>query len=161
MAEDGKKETVAIQEKRPRRFLTWPEDMERYFDRRMREFAAWPFKRLRRPVGEMYFPEIDIFEREGKIIVRADLPGLRPEDVEVSVEGDVLTIKGKREEEREVKEENYYRSERAFGEFFRTVQLPEGVATDAIEATCQNGVLEVAVPRPAAPEPTSVKIQVK
>jgi len=158
---NGRKESIAVQEKRPRRLLTWPEDMERYFDRRMRDFAAWPFRRWRRPLAEAWFPDIDVFEREGKVVVRADLPGMKPEDVEVTVEGDLLTIKGRREEEKEVKEENYYCSERAFGEFSRTVRLPEGAATDAIEATCSNGILEVTIPKPASPELKSVKVQVK
>ena len=158
---NGQKEPVTIQEKRPRRLLAWPEDMERYFDRHMRDFAAWPFRRLRRPVIEAWFPDIDVFEREGKLVIRADLPGMRPEDVDVTVENDLLTIKGHREEEKEIKEENYYSSERAFGEFSRTVRLPEGAATDAIEATCAEGVLEVTIPRPAAPAAKSVKVQVK
>jgi len=157
---NGQKEPVTIQEKRPRRLLAWPEDMERYFDRRMRDFA-WPFRRWRRPVMEAWFPDVDVFEREGKIVIRADVPGMRPEDVDVTVEGDLLTIKGHREEEKEIKEENYYSSERAFGEFTRTVRLPEGAATDAIEASCAAGVLEVTVPRPSAPAAKSVKVQVK
>ena len=157
---NGQKESIAVQERRPRRLLAWPEDMERYFDRRMRDFA-WPFRRWRRPVMEAWFPDVDVFEREGKIVIRADVPGMRPEDVDVTVEGDLLTIKGHREEEKEIKEENYYSSERAFGEFTRTVRLPEGAATDAIEASCAAGVLEVTVPRPSAPAAKSVKVQVK
>jgi len=92
--------------------------------------------------------------------VRVSAAGRFGHDV-VTVEGDLLTIKGRREEEKEVKEENYYCSERAFGEFSRTVRLPEGAATDAIEATCSNGILEVAIPKPASPEVKSVKVQVK
>lgn len=157
---NGQKEAIAIQEKRPRRLLAWPDDMERYFDRRMRDFA-WPFRRWRRPLMEAWFPDIDVFEREGKVFVRADLPGMKPEHLEITVEGDLLTIKGRREEEKEVKEENYYCSERAFGEFSRTVRLPEGAAAEAIEATCSDGVLEIAIPRPAAPETKTVKVQVK
>lgn len=158
---NGQREAITVQEKRPRRLLGWPEDMERYFDRRMRDFATWPFRRFGRPVMEAWLPDIDVFEREGKIVVRADLPGMRAEDVEVTVEGDLLTIKGKREEEKEVKEESYYCSERAFGEFSRTVRLPEGATAEEIEATCSDGVLEVMIPKPLAPEAKSVKVQVK
>lgn len=158
---NGQKESVAVQERRPRRLFPWPEDVERYFDRRMREFAAWPFRRPRRPAIEAWFPDIDVFEREGKILIRADLPGMKAENVEVTLEGDLLTVKGRREEEKEVKEENYYCSERAFGEFSRTIRLPEGADVDAIEATCSDGVLEVTIPRPAAPEAKAVKVQVK
>lgn len=159
---NGRKE-VAVQERRPRGLLSWPEEMERYFDRFMREFPAWPFRpwRWRRPVMEAWFPDIDVFERENKIIIRADVPGMRAEDLDISVEGDLLTIKGRREEEKEVKEEDYYCAERAFGEFSRTIRLPEGVNTDAIEATCTNGVLEIVIPRPAAPESKTIKVNVK
>jgi len=160
---NGHKETVAVQERPARRLLSWPEDIERYFDRFMREFPAWPLRpwRWRRPIMEAWFPDIDVFERDGKIVVRADVPGMKAENIEVSVEGDLLTIKGRREEEKEVKEENYYCSERAFGEFSRTVKLPEGVSTEAIEATCTDGVLEVVIPRPAAPQAKTIKVQVK
>lgn len=158
---NGNKDAVSVQEKRPRRLFPWPEDMDRYFDRRMREFAGWPFRRGRRPFAEGWFPDIDVFEREGKVIVRADVPGMKPEEIEVTVEGDLLTVKGRREEEKEVKEENYYASERSFGEFSRTVRLPEGADVDAIEATCSDGVLEVTIPRPGVPEAKSVKVQVK
>lgn len=160
---NGQKETVAVQERRPRRLLTWPEDMERYFDRFMRELPAWPLRgwRWRRPVMEAWLPDIDVFEREGKVVVRADVPGMKAENLEVTVDGDLLTIKGRREEEKEVKEENYYCAERSFGEFSRTVRLPEGVAAEAIEASCADGVLEVTIPRPAAPEAKSIKVQVK
>ena len=160
MTTNGQREAITVQEKRPRRLPAWPEDMERYFDRRMRDFA-WPFRRFRRPIMEAWLPDIDVFEREGKIVVRADLPGMRAEDVEVSVEGDLITITGKREEEKEVKEENYYCSERAFGEFSRTVRLPEGSTAEEIEATCSEGVLEVMIPKPSAPEAKSVKVLVK
>ncbi len=158
---NGQGEAITVQEKRPRRLPAWPEDMERYFDRRMRDFAAWPFRRFRRPIMEVWFPDIDVFEREGKILVRADVPGMRAEDIEVMVEGDLLTIKGRREEEKEITEESYFCSERAFGEFSRTVRLPEGTTADEIEARCTDGVLEVTIPRPAAPETKSVKVSVK
>ncbi len=154
--ENGSKEkgSVTVRE-RPRRLLAWPEEFERYFDRRMRD---WPFRFWRRPAA--WLPDLDAFEADGKFVVRADLPGLRPEDIDVSVVGDLLTIKGHREEAKEVKEENYYCSERASGDFVRAVRLPEGAAVDSIEAKYENGVLEVAVPKPAV-ESKPVKVQVK
>jgi HSP20 family protein len=106
-------------------------------------------------------PDVDVFEKDGNVVVRTDLPGLRPEDIDVSVEGDVLTIKGHREEEKEVKEEDYYCSERATGDFVRTVRLPEGVTADKVEAHYENGVLEVTVPKPAASVTAAVKVPVK
>jgi len=154
--ENGVKEkgSVAVRE-RPRRLLAWPEEFERYFDRRMRD---WPFRIWRRSAG--WLPDLDVFDADGKFVVRADLPGLRSEDIDVTVEGDLLTIKGHREEAREVKEEDYYCSERASGDFVRTVRLPDGAAADGIEARYENGVLELTVPKPAV-ESKPVKVQVK
>jgi HSP20 family protein len=151
--------SVTVQERRPARLLAWPEELERYFDRR---FGQWPFRFWRRPEGRGgWLPEMDVFEKDGKLVVRTDLPGMTADDIEVSVEGDVLTIKGHREEEKEVKEEDYYCSERATGDFFRTVRLPEGVTPDAFEAHYENGILEVTVPRPQKAEAKSVKVPVK
>lgn len=153
------KGTVAVEERKPRRLLGWPEEFERYFDRRMRD---WPLRFWRRPLTEAaWMPDVDVFEKDGKIVVRTDLPGMRAEDIEVSVEAGMLTIKGRREEEKEVKEEDYYCSERATGEFQRTVRLPEGVTGDGVEAHYENGVLEVNVPMPAAARTEAVKIPIK
>ncbi len=151
---------VAVQEKRPRRALAWP--FEPYFDRIARGFTPralrlWP----RLWAGEEWLPDIDVFERNGKVVVRADLPGMKREDIQVTVEGDLLTIKGRREEEKEVKEEDYYCSERSTGEFSRTMRLPEGVGIEVIEAKYEDGVLEVTVPRPAAPERKAKNVTVK
>jgi HSP20 family protein len=154
----GNGKGTAVEERRPRRLLGWPEEFERSFGRHMRE---WPLRFWRLPAEEAWMPEVDVFEKEDKVVVRTDLPGMRPEDIDVSVEGDVLTIKGHREEEKEVKEEDYYCSERATGEFLRTVRLPEGAAADQVEAHYENGVLEVTVPKPAATPTAAVKVPVK
>ena len=102
-----------------------------------------------------------MFQREGKVIVRTDLPGLKREDIDVEVEDGSLAIHGRREEEKEVKQEDYYCCERASGEFSRSISLPEGVTPESIEAVCDNGVLEVSIPRPAAPEAKKITVQVK
>ena len=151
--------SVTVQERRPARLLAWPEELERYFDA---YWKRWPLRFWRRSEAEEpWLPEMDVFEKNGKLVIRTDLPGLTAEDITVSVEGDVLTIKGRREEEKEVKEEDYYCSERATGQFFRTVRLPQGVPADAIEARYADGVLEVTVPKPAAAETKAVKVKVK
>lgn len=153
------KSTVAVEARKPRRLLGWPEDFERYFDRRFRD---WPllFRRRAAEPGA-WVPDVDVFEKDGKIVVRTDLPGMRSEDIAVSIEGDVLTIKGHREEEKEVKEENYFCSERATGDFVRSVRLPEGVTAEGVEARCENGVLEVTIPKPAGSPAATVKVPVK
>ena len=154
------KGSVAVQERRPRRALGWP--FEPYFDRIARGFTPRAFRLWPRLwAGEEWLPDIDIFERNGKIVVRADVPGMKREDISVTVEGDLLTIKGRREEEKEVKEEDSYCSERSTGEFSRTMRLSEGVGIEAIEAKYEDGVLEVTVPRPAAPERKAKNVTVK
>ena len=143
---------------RPRRTL-WP-DVEGYFDRFMRGFPA--SRRFALPwAPEGWFPEIDVFEREGKIVLRADVPGMKGEDIDVTVGGDLLTASGKREAEKEIKEENYYCCERSSGEFSRTIRLPEGASAESVEASYTDGVLEVTVPKPTQVETKSTKVPVK
>jgi HSP20 family protein len=104
---------------------------------------------------------MDVYEKDGKIVMQVDLPGMKREDIDVSVEGDMLVVRGHREEEKETKEEDYHRSERATGTFMRSIRLPEGTNSDAIQATYKEGVLEVSVPQPATPEPKELKVAVK
>lgn len=156
--ENGKT-PVAVQERSPRRLLNWPEEFERFFGRRMRYWQPLRYWRFTEPAA--WAPEIDMFEKDGTLVVRTDIPGMRTEDITVTVHGDALTIKGHREEEKEVKEESYYCSERASGDFFRSVSLPEGTTADKFEAKYENGVLEVTVPLPAGKAKTPTTIPVK
>jgi HSP20 family protein len=100
--------------------------------------------------GAAWTPAIEVKEKEGKLLVTADLPGLKKEDVTVHVEGDVLVIEGERKREKEEKREGYYRSERIYGKFYRSIPLPEGALIDKTAANFTNGVLEVTVPIPVA-----------
>ncbi len=99
------------------------------------------------PGEEEWMPAVDVFEKEGKLVVKAELPGMKQEDIDVSIVGDTLTIRGQKESEKEVKEEDYYRSERSYGSFYRSIPLPSTADTKKIEATYENGVLEVTVPK--------------
>src|SRR3990172_2799960 len=136
---------VPVRQRRRRALVVWPE-MERGLDRLM-HFTPFGFRRWPRLwPAEEWLPETDVLERDGKIVVRIDLPGMKAADIEVTVEADLLTVSGKREEEKEVKEEEYYCCERSYGEFTRTVRLPEAVKVDAIEAKYENCVLEVTSP---------------
>ena len=156
---------IAVQRNKAREVRAWPGDIEHFFDRAMRGFGMQPWRipmhRHFFQRAEEWIPEVDILERNGDILVRADLPGMKREDIEVAVEGDLLIIRGHRKEEKEVKEEDYYRSERSVGQFARTFSLPEGVEADNIQATYQNGVLEVKMPRPVAPVAKKLKVPVK
>jgi len=93
-------------------------------------------------------PQIEVFEREGNLVVHADLPGVKREDVEVNVEDDVLTIRGQRRQEHRETEGGYRRTERSYGTFFRQIPLPDGVDPSRVEAAYNDGVLEVVVPAP-------------
>jgi HSP20 family protein len=107
-----------------------------------------------------WMPQVETFRRGDKMVVRADLPGLKREDVNVEVDDGVLTISGERSDEREEKNDEFYRSERSYGQFCRTIPLPQGVTSEQAEATFKDGVLEVAFPSPKQQERKS-KIQIR
>lgn len=141
------------------------EEMDRFFSDfgtggglfRSRPFARG-LARLREggsPFGhQLWSPEVDVFRRGDEIVVRADLPGLKKDDVSVDLEEGVLTIRGERREEAEEDREGYYWSERSYGSFERVIPLPDGVDEERAQATFQDGVLEVRVPAPAEEMPT-------
>jgi HSP20 family protein len=99
------------------------------------------------PPGQ-WAPPIEVLERDDKLVVRAELPGLSKDDVKVEVTDDLLTIGGERREEREETREGYRHSERRYGRFSRSVPLPEGVSPEDVRCTFQNGVLEITMPAP-------------
>ena len=167
MANNGERQgkSVQVRHREPGSLLAWPQEIERRLSHVMRDPWLWPWRGLGRfprvMWDERWLPDMDIFQRDGRMIVRADLPGMKPEDIEVAVEGDTLVIHGHRREEREISKEDYYFTERASGEFSRTIQLPEEAEVEAIEATCKNGVLEITIPCTESPKPKSIKVQVK
>lgn len=106
-------------------------------------------------------PTMDLFEKNGALVVKAELPGVKKEDIEVKVEQGDLVIRGARTVESEVKEEEYYRMERSHGSFYRRIPLPFDVQAEQITADFTDGLLEVRVPRPKHEEPMAKKIEVK
>jgi HSP20 family protein len=153
-------ESFPVIRRAPRRAVSLLDD---FFEHPIRGFDPWlwPTRRWRRPwAADEWFPDVDVLERDGKLIVRADLPGIKRDDINVKVEGDTLTISGRREEKAETKDTDYYRSERQTGAFTRVVRLPEGSGADQVEATYHDGVLEVVVPKPAVPTPKSIEVRV-
>jgi HSP20 family protein len=116
------------------------------FDR-MFEESGWPAFRTRGMAeSTAWNPSIDVFEKDNRLITRIDLPGLKKEDVKVEVEDGRLTVSGERKHEAEEKKEDFYRCEREYGSFYRTVPLPEGAKVEDVKASFENGVLEVSVP---------------
>jgi HSP20 family protein len=103
-------------------------------------------------------PAVDVIETDRHLMLKADLPGLSEEDVQIEVADNVLTISGERKNETEERKEGYYRLERAFGSFSRSLTLPEGIDADNIEATFDSGVLDVKVPKPEEVKPRRVSI---
>jgi len=107
-----------------------------------------------------WVPAMDLVEAENEFVLKADLPGLSQENVSIEVEDNVLTISGERKAEHEERKEAYYRVERAFGRFSRSLTLPEGIDPDSVKASFEHGVLEVRVPKPEAKKPRKVAISV-
>jgi HSP20 family protein len=105
-----------------------------------------------------WIPAMDLVETEDRLVLRADLPGLEEDDVNIEVKDGVLTISGERKSEHEEKGEGFYRVERAFGSFSRSLTMPQGIDTDAISADFDRGVLEVKIPKPEERKPTRVQI---
>jgi HSP20 family protein len=107
-----------------------------------------------------WIPAMDLVETQDDFVLRADLPGLTEEDVNIELEDNVLTVSGERKAEHEERKEGYYRVERASGSFSRSLTLPEGVDPNKVHATFDNGVLEVRIPKPEERKPRKVAISV-
>ena len=129
------------------------EGIEELFNDRL--FAPWWGLR-----GEemLRTPPVDVYEEGEAVVVKAELPGLKKEEIEVSMTGDLLTIAGKKAKEEKVEKKNYYRYERAEGEFTRTVRLPVEVVAEKLAATLKDGVLEVRAPKAETKEKVKVAV---
>jgi HSP20 family protein len=103
-------------------------------------------------------PAVDIFETEGEIIVKAELPGVDRKDIALNLENNVLTLKGERRFEKETKEENYHRIERAYGAFSRAFSIPTTVDEEKIRADYRDGILKIALPKKEQAKPKQIRI---
>jgi HSP20 family protein len=110
--------------------------------------------------GTSYFP-VDVLETGEEVIVKASLPGVKPEDIDISVHGDVLTIKGESKEEKEEKAQNWYRHERRYGAAMRQITLPNEVSAENAQATFENGVLRLTLPKSETAKPKTIKVSAK
>jgi HSP20 family protein len=164
--------TKEVKETKPavrRRAETEPwhfSDLERMFEDWYEDFTSRPFPRLGRPrfarLRSMAFepPTLDVYEQKDDLIVKAEIPGLTKDEIDISLEGNTLTIKGEKKKEEEVKEEDYYRSERTYGAFSRTIELPVAVQTDRVNASFKDGVLEIRLPKTEEAKKNVVKVKV-
>ena len=103
-------------------------------------------------------PVVDVYEHDEKTIIKADLPGLDKNDIHIDVKDGMLVLKGERNHENEVKEENFYRRERAYGKFQRAFTLPEGLDPEKIEADYTDGVLKIEIPKPEEKKPKKIAV---
>jgi HSP20 family protein len=136
-------------------------EFDRIFGESPRPFFRWPALR-RRAISEFgWYPKIDVFEKDNRLVTKIDLPGMKKEDVKVEVTDGQLAISGERMRETEEKGEEFYQCEREDGSFYRAVPLPEGAKIEDVKATFTDGVLEVSVPLPVRPEAKVRKVQIE
>ncbi|MBN1369100.1 MAG: Hsp20/alpha crystallin family protein [Dehalococcoidaceae bacterium] len=102
---------------------------------------------------------MDVFETDSEVVLKAELPGVKPEEVDVSITEDVLTVKGEHKEEKEETEANYFRKELRYGSFSRSVRLPTSVNSEKAEAVFENGVLTLTLPKAEEVKPRQIKVK--
>jgi HSP20 family protein len=102
-----------------------------------------------------------MYQTANDVVIKASLPGVKPEQVDISITGDTITIKGEHKEEEEVKEEDYFRKERRYGAFGRSIQIPVSVQSDKAEAVFENGILTLTLPKAEEIRPKQIKVKAK
>ena len=132
---------------------------QREFDRLFRE-AFSPAASEGGVSTRTWAPPVDIYENGDNLVLKAELPGINPDDVEVRVEDNTLYLKGERKFEKEVNEENYHRVERTYGTFARTFSLPNSIDSEKVAASYKDGVLTLTLPKKEEAKPKTIKIQV-
>jgi len=138
-----------------REMMTLRNAMDRLFEESfVRPSRLWPEV----GVGEL---AIDMYQTANDVVVKAALPGLKPEEVDISITGDTLTIKGEHKEEQEVKQEDYFYKEHHYGSFSRSVVIPVQVKSDKAEALFENGVLILTLPKAEEIKPKQIKVKAK
>ena len=108
---------------------------------------------------QSWVPAVDVFDERDAVVLKAELAGMKPDDIQIEVEDNVLTIKGERAFNEKVDDERYYRVERRFGSFQRSLALPQGVKADETQAAYEDGILEVRVPKAAAEQPRRIEVR--
>ena len=136
--------------------------IENYFDEPFKRFIHERFPRFEAITGiGKISPSVDMYEKDDEIVVKAELPGMEKDKINISVSDGVLTLKGEVKKEKEVKEEDYYYSERSFGSFVRSISLPTKVQEKKIDANYKDGILEITLPKAPEAKAKEVKVKVK
>lgn len=136
------------------------EKMRREMDRLWDSFFEGKPARRAREEGE-WLPSLDVSETKGDLVVKAELPGIDPKDIDISLNEGVLTIKGEKKQEKEEKEEGYHLIERSYGSFTRSIRLPQEVQSEKINASYKNGVLKITLPKSEEAKKKEIKIKVE
>ena len=118
----------------------------------------YPSRGMQMSKDSSWNPRVDIYEDEDAIVLKAELPGVKKDNIVVDVEGRVLTLKGERSSDNEVKEESYYRRERTFGSFERRFNLPDNVDPEKITADYKDGILKLGIPKPEENKPRQITV---
>jgi len=126
-------------------------------------FEEMPLSRLvrREEWPNKWLPTIDLSETKNEFVVKAEVPGMSPKDIDISLNGGILSIRGEKKQEKEEKEENYHFVERSYGSFSRTIRLPGDVQSDKIKAAYKDGVLKISLPKSEESKRKEVKIKVE
>ncbi|HEC79287.1 MAG TPA: Hsp20/alpha crystallin family protein [candidate division WOR-3 bacterium] len=110
---------------------------------------------------EFWAPVMDVVESNGNIEVKAELPGMKKEDIKVTVKDNILSVSGERKQEKETKDKTFHRIERYYGKFCRSIELPSEVDPDKVKATYKDGVLNITLPKPESAKPKQIEVEVK
>lgn len=144
----------------------WEQEFDRLFDRMLEDFRRFTWPSLLGPerwwpaFPRLRMPAMDVYEEADQVVVKADVPGVSKDDIEITLAGSALTIRGERKKEEKVKEHDFFRQERSREAFARTVQLPADVKAEEVKATFKDGVLEVRMPKTEEAKRKVIKVQV-
>jgi HSP20 family protein len=161
----AKQEPKELLKHEPSRAVSPFETMERWFEEAFRRpFSllgpSW-LPRLRATEMEEAIPSVDIFEEGDNVVVKAELPGIKKEDVDVSMTDNVISISGEKKKEEKVERKNYYREERSYGSFTRSFRLPMEVQTDKAKAQFKEGILEIRIPKTEEAKKREKKVSIE
>jgi len=160
----AKKESQELMKSEPARAISPFDEMERWFEdifRRPFSFVGpWGRPRMRMSEVEVS-PTVDVFEEGDDVVVKAELPGIKKEDIDVNLTGDTVTISGEKKKEDKVEKKGYYRMERSYGSFSRSLRMPAEVQSDKAKAKFKDGVLEIRVPKTEESRKKEKKITVE
>jgi HSP20 family protein len=132
--------------------------LHREMDRLWDDFFG-PARKAFRPLEAEWAPAVDVSETADKVVIKAEVPGMEAKDIDISLSGDVLTVKGEKKSEREEKKESYHLVERSYGSFTRSLRLPAAVEADKIQANYKRGVLTITCPKKEEAKAKAIEIK--